>query len=224
MTKTYWRATLVFALATSLMSAYLLPLFPATSHIDVSGYGSPVFAFEMAENITDIENIFGPETDPKRAERIAQMDEGNRWDFAFMWLYSFFLCLFVISIYKSTNNKLWLVPAVLGFASGGFDAIENIMLLELTKNFNSPQLLNLLWLPVYAKFTAIALASCAGAYYIFKQPQIAWKVIGVIAICASLASFMALISPSEYGWLLQHTVTFSWVPMLAYALYRSVFA
>lgn len=221
MPQTYWRLTLAFAVATTLMSIYLLPLFPSTAYSDVSGYGSPVFAFEMASSTDQMYAIFGPEDDPQHAERVAQMDNGNRWDFGFMFLYAMFLGLFSFAAYKATQQQLWLMPVFLGLLSGGCDAIENLMLLKLTADFYSTSLLSTLWVPVYAKFAAIACSSFGGGLYIFRSSGPIWKLIGIVAMLASVLGLLVLIKPSEYGWLIRHSVTFSWVPMLLFSLYKS---
>ena len=231
MPSTYWRLTLAFALATLLMSGFILPLFPTTSHGDVSGYGSPVFAFEMVSSLADMERVFGPENDPLRPERIAQMDNGNYWDFAFMFFYAMFMALFNLAAYKQTQNALWFWSALIGLSAGVFDAVENVMLLELTENFNSPTLLTLLWMPVYAKFYAISLSSFGAALYLFWQANaskqasscwaITWKLIGLVAMIASLSTMVALSNASQYGWLLQHSITLCWVPMLVFSAIRA---
>lgn len=222
MEQKFWRLTVAFALATTFFSGFILPMFPSSSHSDVSGYGSPVFAFEMAQSIEDMISVFGPEGSPESVDRVAQMDKGNRWDYAFMFLYAFFLGCFCFAAYKQSGKSFWLVPAVIGIASGVFDAFENIILLKLTDNFDSPSLLSILWLPVYAKFTAIALSSFAAALYIFQSTAWAWRVIGLISMTGAAATFLALLSPSEFGWVLRHSITLSWVPLLIYGLVRSV--
>ncbi len=221
MPTTFWRLSFGFAIATLMFSVYLLPMFPDRSYADTSGYGSPVIAFEMASDTDDMINIFGPDNDPQRATRIAQMDQGNRWDFGFMCFYALFLMCFSFAAYKESNDTTWLIPAFVGLFSGGFDAIENIMLLKLTANFDSPQLLSTLWVPVYAKFSSIALSSFAAALYIFKRSQLSWKVVSTVAMLASAISLFALASPKNFGWILTVSVTACWTPMLIYAGYKS---
>lgn len=224
MTKnSYWRLCLIFAIVTVAATAYILPMFPATSYADTSGYGSPVFAFEMAASVEDMINVFGPESDPLRTERINQMDRGNYWDFGFMFLYAMFLGLFSLAALQDSGNKLWLIPAASGFASAGFDAVENLMLLKLTSQFNSPQLFSLLWLPVYAKFYAIAISCLGAAFYILKkESNLVWKALSVVAILGGLSTFIGLTAPSEVGWILKHAITWCWLTMLVYAAARSI--
>lgn len=221
MPKTYWQLTFALALATLLMSAYLFPMFPATAHGDVSGYGSPVIAFEMASSAEHLEAIFGPQGDPQRVIRIEQMDRGNRWDFGFMFLYAMFLGLFSVAAYRSSGHSMWLVPAFIGVLSGGFDAIENIMLLKLSHDIDTLHLLSTLWIPVYAKFIAIAVSGFGAAYYIYSSAQLVWKLLSAAAMLAALASLVTLISPSQYGWLLTATTSLCWLLMLAYSAYRA---
>ncbi len=189
--------------------------------MDVSGYGSPVFAFEMAETPAHLEAIFGVESDPNRADRITMMDQGNVWDFGFMILYAAFLALFSLSVYQASKKKIMLVSAVIGLSSGCFDGIENIILLKLTSDFYALDLLKMLWMPVYAKFIAIALSSFGAAYYIYQTDNRVWKPVGAVAVLATLTSFVALASPAQFGWLLKHTIALSWLPMLVFAGYRS---
>ena len=120
-----WRATAVLGLLLSILGLYMMPMFPQTGAVDLSGYGGPVFAFEMARNLTDLVNVFGGIDDPDRATRIAQMDLGNYWDFLFMLLYSAFIAAFLFAASNKPLSVSWKVMIVLALFSGGMDALEN---------------------------------------------------------------------------------------------------
>lgn len=175
----------------------------------------------MVSSVADMESVFGPQEDPMRVKRITQMDNGNRWDFGFMFLYAMFMGLFSLAVYKKDGGVLWLGSAIIGLSAGVFDAIENVTLLKLTANFNSPSLLAMIWMPVYAKFIAISISSLAACFHIATQSTVAWKLIGIVAMLACIGTCLALISPAEYGWVIQHTVTLSWVPMLVFCAIHS---
>lgn|GEM_PF-5243675 len=70
------------------------------------GYGEPVFASEMAQTADDLQKVFGSSDDAQRASRIVAMDEGNRWDFAFMAAYGVWLTAFFLACWRATCRRV----------------------------------------------------------------------------------------------------------------------
>ena len=89
--KNMWISCAVFGVILTVLGTIMIDYFPSTAHNISDGFGGPVFAFEMAKTPEDLINVFGPEGDPLRTERIAQMDKGNLWDFPFMLIYALFM-------------------------------------------------------------------------------------------------------------------------------------
>lgn len=220
--KYWWTATLVAGLATTLVAAGIMSLFPTSSAGDTSGYGSPVIAFEFARTPVDLLAVFGPESDPQRAERILSMDLGNRWDYLFLVTYGAFMALFCWSAFKDTRRSAWLIPAALGVLSAVMDAVENTILLEITKDLHSAPWLDVLPIPVHAKFMSIASSSMAGALYIASKHGVAWRLLAVLAIAAGIGVLVALTSPPRLGWLLTSAVAVGWTIQLLYAGFRAL--
>jgi hypothetical protein len=213
-----WGATVLIGLVTIVISLILLPLFPTDSHVDLSGYGGPVFAFENADSLADLIAVFGPENDPGRASRIAQMDAGNIWDFPFMIAYSLFMAAFLTAAYLSSGNKIWLAAVAIALMSGVFDAIENVFLLGITDNLSAPPYLDILGIPVWGKFFSIMIGIAAAAVFIMRQKQMLWKPMGVVAFIGALTIIPAFVAASQYGWLVRHGVSAGWSIMLLFAV------
>ncbi|MEM9461296.1 MAG: hypothetical protein AAGF11_44440 [Myxococcota bacterium] len=216
----WWTVTLVAGLTTTLVAVGIMSLFPTSSAGDTSGYGSPVIAFEFARTPADLLVVFGPESDPQRAERIRSMDLGNRWDYLFLVTYGAFMALFCWSAFKDTDRSSWLIPAAAGVLSAVMDAVENTMLLEITKDLHSTPWLDLLPIPVHAKFSSIALSSIAGALYIASNHGVVWRLLAVVAIAAGIGVLVALTDPPGLGWLLTSAVAAAWSIQLLYAGFR----
>ncbi len=213
-----WRLVTLFAVFTAIGSSLLSNVFPQSSFTDISGYGSPVIAFEMAKTEADLLAIFGPQNDTEHASRITQMDWGNLADFLFIFCYAGFLGMFSLAAHKHSGNSLFLFASAAGFLAGLFDGVENLILLKLTDDFNSQILLSTLWVPVYSKFTAIALSTGAGAYLLVKQSNITWKLLGLMAIIAALVVLATLFSPSSLGWMLAPAIGSAWLCLLSFSI------
>ena len=66
-----WRITAALGLGVAAVAALLLTLFPTTGAGYAAGFGEPVFAFEMARSVEDLQAVFGGLSDPDRADRLA---------------------------------------------------------------------------------------------------------------------------------------------------------
>lgn len=211
--------------ATLIISLIIMPLFPSSAAADVSGYGSPVIAFEFARTPADLAAVFGLDSDPFRASRMAMMDDGNRLDFLFMAVYSLFGAMFGFAV-RSRRAGLGTVILVAAIIAGIADAVETRTLLSITAQMGEgiavPVGLATLWLPVTIKFTALAVSVlCAGLYMASRAKPI-WIALGALTVLAALMSVPALLATASYGALLSLSIGIGWIVMLAYALTRSV--
>lgn len=220
-THKYWVLDLGLGLVLLALAGSVMGAFPETGHDVLPGYGGPVFAFEMAKTQADLIAVFGPVDDPLRAARIAQMDIGNLWDFPFMLSYSLFMAMFCFAIWKDTKQRIWLAFIGLALLSGFADAIENLILLGVTRNMHTAPNLTWLGIPVWTKFLAIMACNCASSVYIALQKTPLWRAIGVAGFVGGLTIFAAFLSPSEYGYLIRNGTTMGWLAMLIFAGYRS---
>jgi hypothetical protein len=207
------------------MVILIMPYFPQEAAADVSGYGSPVIAFEFARMPADLWAVFGDAADPERAKRIAMMDHGNRWDFLFMTIYSLFGALFGLAVRRrrATLGAVILVAAII---AGLADAVETRTLLSITAQLSggaeTPVGLATLWVPVTIKFAGLALSIICAGLFLGSRENLTWKALGALTVLAGLLSLPALLAPASLGHLLTLSVGIGWIVMLAYALTRSV--
>jgi len=215
-----WVLVTCLGLLSTILAAVIFPLFPDGGHAISDGYGGTVYAFEMARTSADLTAVFGPETDLLRASRIAAMNKGNLWDYAFMPAYAGFMGTFLWGAYRETDQKAWLIFGIIGLLSGVFDAIENAILLGITADLKAAPLLTLLAFPVWAKFFSIAIAVASAGLFIAQQNGL-FRIAGLLTTFAMLAVLAAFYDASKFGSVSAQAIAFGWAVMLIYALNRS---
>lgn len=215
-----WTGCAAAGVATLIMVILIMPYFPTEAAADVSGYGSPVIAFEFARTPADLIAVFGADTDVNRADRIAMMDQGNRWDFLFMTVYSLFGVMFGLAV-RRTRVALGTIIVIAATVAGIADAVETRTLLaitaQITDGIAAPLGLASLWIPVTIKFFALALSILCAGLFLSTHEAVIWKALRALTVLAALMSVPALLAPTSLGWLLTLSVGIGWIVMLAYA-------
>jgi len=201
--------------------AVMGPMFPTEGAGYEPGFGVPVIAFEMARSPEDLVKVFGSVDDPERAGRIAAMDQGNRWDYAFMVVYGVFIWSFFDAVRRETGQEFWLIFAVLGVLASVTDAIENVILLDLTSDLEAAR--NVQWLayPVWTKFLSLMIAGLGAGASLIARRHWFWSFLGVIMICGALTVSAGFVSPETYAWMMGNGMTIVWLSQLAFAAVRS---
>lgn len=118
-----------FGLATIVLGAVLLGIFPSTAEL-AEGFQTPVIAFEFAKTESDLSFLSG-NSELSRLNR-EKMDAGHSgWDMAFSFAYGGFIALLLLRIKGQGRGFIWLgvVFAVLIIP---FDINENLTLLQIT--------------------------------------------------------------------------------------------
>lgn len=214
-----WYWTLAFGIATLIFGLYLGQLFPQTGHDIAPGYGAPVLAFEFAGGQSDLEAIFGFDTDPDQVTRLAAMRTGNERDYLYMLLYAGFLASGCIALWHELRSRALLAAAVLPIAAALSDAYENYLLFDIQAAFTlgdySPAMASLPY-PVAAKFLLLAATNVViGAAA--TQMGRWWALFGTIAILATIPTVMAIITPAAFAWALIPSAAGGWLLLLALA-------
>lgn len=220
--KKYWVITAVLGGLVLALSVPVLAAFPQSGSDVPPGYGGAVFAFEMATKPSDLLAIFGPEGDPLRQSRIAQMNDGNILDYPFLISYSLFMAAFFVAIYARQQTRIWLLMSGFGILAGASDAVENLILLNLTNNLESAPFIAWLKFPVWLKFGSIALCNCAAGIYLIQRSSWAWRAVGAITIVGGLGVSIALINPSNLGLFIAPGTSIGWTAMLIFSAIRSL--
>lgn len=218
-----WMTCLILGLGVAAVAIKMGPLFPSDGAGYESGYGQPVFALEMAETPEDLAKVFGAPDDPHRASRIVAMDAGNRWDFVFMTAYGAYLAAFFVACWRATGRMVWLVPAAIAIAAALSDAVENIILLGLTKDLAAAPNIEYLGCFVWFKFLSLMICGVAAGIYLIRTSRIGWQFVGGLVIIGALAVVPAFLVPSSYGSLLGKGLAVVWSMQLAYAIAQVVF-
>lgn len=219
-TKRNWLHCVLAGLLVLVLAAILAPKFPADGAGFASGYGSAVIAFEMARSVADLHLVFGTPDDPARATRIAMMDDGNIWDFAFMAAYGAFIALFLRAAGKTDGRTIWYLLAVLGVLAALADAVENNILLGLTADLEAAKDIELLAYPVWIKFFSIMISGVGAGIVIATQGRHFWRILGGVAALSALLVLVGFYDTATYGALLGLGVTICWIIMLAFAVSR----
>ncbi|WBX83350.1 hypothetical protein [Sphingosinicella microcystinivorans] len=196
-----------------LMFAVMQAVFPRTlaAPLPDARVQSPVLLFEFARTPEHLDHVFGAPGDPERPARIAAMDRGNRLDFLFMPLYGFFVFSVFAGIARERKRRVWLAVGALGLVAAASDAVENVLLLEITADLPSPgdALACLPW-PVWIKFGLLALTCGAAAVALFRSGR---RVLGALCLPAPLAILPGIAMPLQFGSLAVAMIGLGWLAM-----------
>lgn len=211
----------ILGLVTLVTALFLMPVFPQEAAISPVPYSKPVYAFEMARTVDDLQAVFGLPDDPERQVRIAAMDMGNKWDFAFMALYGAFIALFFYGAYQQRGRTevVWKYFVYIAILSAIADAVETSFLLHITNNLEAGEGLSYLPYAVLTKFTALGLCGVGVGLFILKEKNALWKASGVLAAVAGLVTLWAFYFGDNYGLfhLTGDAIGLAWIIQLIYA-------
>ncbi len=217
-----WMVCVGCGLLVTVIAQVMGPMFPTEGAGYSPGYGAPVFAFEMATSAEDLAKVFGTRDDPARERRILDMDRGNRWDFAFMFVYGAYLWTFFRAVRWESGRRAWWLFAWLGVLAALSDAVENVLLLDLTADLEAARHVEWVAYPVWTKFLLLMATSVAAGWYLVSRRSWVWSSLGLLTLCGGFVVLVARWSPSEYGRLLVNGLTISWVIQLVYAIVRTI--
>ena len=222
--RTLWIACAAAGLGVMVIVVLIMPLFPADSAGDIQGYGSPVYAFEFARSPADVAAVFGSSDDPERARRLAMMDQGNRWDFLFMTIYTLFGALFGWAVQKGGGAIGYSIIAA-AIVAGLADAIETVTLLSITADMrvgvDQPAGLGILYLPVFTKFFAMSASIIAAGLYLARREAWSWRIVSICGLMVGNAAIVFTLFHGQLGRYIGIMIGIGWIIMLAYALTRS---
>jgi len=215
-----WMLCLAFAVGVIVVSAIMMPMFPKTGGDYPPGIGEPVFAFEMVQSAEDLVGVCGAEDDPDRPARMTAMDQGNRWDYAFMLVYGGYVCSFFLAARRASGNSIWLLPATLGVVAPLSDAIENAILLGLTADPVAAPNVQYLGYFVWCKFICLMFCGIAAGWHVIGTGSIGWRIAGNLMIAGSLTVAAAFIATETWGGIIGQGLAVVWVVQLIYVTVR----
>lgn len=215
-----WLAVLALGLATLVFSLTLQAVFPAEGAAMPPGYGSPVIAFEFAQDNRDLLAIFGDATDPRQSARLAAMQAGNEQDFLFMLLYAAFLASGCWALWRELRRPVLLLGVVMPVLAALFDGWENFLLFDIQVAFvlgEYSDAIETLPAPVMAKFLLLTATNIVIGTALAQVPGRGWVLAGTLVIVPCIATVMALIAPMAFGWTLGPAIAAGWLALLATA-------
>ncbi|MEM7762991.1 MAG: hypothetical protein AAF290_02860 [Pseudomonadota bacterium] len=214
---TLWSWVVWSGVAVILLTIVIAQVFPKTGGDFAPGYAVPVYAFEFARSKEDLPLVFGEKNDLERPARVRQMDRGNYWDFAFMTAYAAFLACFFWSAARATGRRNWRIVALLVGLSGPCDAIENAILLSITRDLDTAAGLPWLWLPVTLKFSLLLFGAAAAGCFFWRHATGVWRRLGHGLIVLALIGVAGLIVPERFAYLLAVCIAPAWLAQFVFA-------
>ena len=205
-------------LAVIVMSVLLLFVFPPKAPSLPEGFLTPIIAFEFIKTKSEVIRMFGGENIMVRNEMAHAMDMGNRWDYAYMCLYSAFLLMFSVTCAKLSGNKYYYAGAALALAVLAADGLENIQLLGITANIstgNFDSQLRLLHVFTWIKWGGIALIFLTLSPWFFKGGHFS-KIIGLTGMIISILGVSAYMNHSVINEIFSLSVAMMFILVIIY--------
>ncbi|MBN1250520.1 MAG: hypothetical protein JXR51_14910 [Bacteroidales bacterium] len=176
-------------------SLFMMQTFPKKAVYMSEGFVTPIIYFEFVESPIEVYDFFGISSETSANEDfIAKMDYGNKLDFGFAFIYSFFLVFLFWSIFKLSNNKVYIIAIILAVFAFVFDVLENVQLLSITSKLNSgdfsSEIINL-QIFTWIKWGSLALIFLIFAYWIYFNR--AAKYVAIISVLPFILGVLAFI-------------------------------
>ncbi len=219
-----WRRCFWAGVATLLLGAIVISLFPSQGGDYPPGYGLPIIALEFAENLTQGQAVIDYGPNPEWLDYRNAMRVGTLADMPFLLIYGIFIVSFFHATKIQTQLSLYKFFAAIAVIASLADAGENFYIFDflLGPEMRSGGTEATLWhYFAKAKFMALGLIGLGAAVFLLRQPRILRKIEGAFALLGGGLTLFALTRPEQIGDMLGLGVTISWIAMLAYAATQS---
>lgn len=183
----------------------------------------PALALQFALTPEHVLDVFAPPGTLLRSQVVADMQNGNRLDYAFMVIYGAFLALFFHAQRLKMNLRAWWSVLPMVGVAIFFDVQENGVLAQIAAAPDAPQMagfLNALHLFSWGKWSTLAVISGVAAMSFFARGAVA---LGVMCLPPLLVIIPAYQHPGQLAVYLVLGVGLSWLVMLAHAIKRAFF-
>lgn len=183
----------------------------------------PALALQFALTPEHVVDIFGPPGTPLRKQVVADMQNGNRLDYAFMVIYGVFLALFFHAQRLKMDLRAWWSVLPMVVVAIVFDVQENGVLAHIARAPDDPDMagfLNALHLFSWGKWSTLAVICGVAAMSFFTRGAVA---LGVLCLPPLLVIVPAYQHPGQLAVYLVLGVGLSWMVMLAHAIKRAFF-
>jgi len=211
-----WQRCFWAGLATLILGAVVISLFPSEGGNYPMGYGELVIAFEFSQSASDVKNAIGF-GDTGWQERAAAMKTGTYADVLFIFAFTVFMVSFFHAAKVQTGLALYKFLAAVALIAGLADVTEDFLALRILSDIEISSGTAWMHYFVKTKFMALGLVGLGAGIFLLRQPRILRKLEGAFAFGGGAAVLFALTRPEHMGDLLGLGVTVSWIAMLAYA-------
>ena len=215
-----WQICFWTGLATLILGAIVLSIFPKGDFVYPKGYGEPVIAFEFAKTIAQVKAAIGY-GQTGWEDRLSAMKRGTRADFVFIFAFGLFTISFFLAVFKQNGQRIFKVFAIIAVMAALSDFTEDIMALHILHNIGLSH--GVAWMHYFVKikFFGLGMVGLGAAYFLIRQPRHLRKLEGLFALLGGVITLFALSRPSQMGAWLGLGITLSWMAMLAYAATQS---
>lgn len=215
-----WQRCFWAGVATLILGAVVMSLFPIKGGNYPAGYGTPVIAFEFAQTANEVHAAIGYSAQNWQ-ERLAAMKTGTYGDFVFIFSFTIFMVSFFHAAKRQTGLALYKFLAAIALIAGLSDVTEDIFALRILSDVEVSAGAQWMHYFVKAKFIAFGLVGLGAGVFLLRQPRTLRKIEGVFAFGGGALILFALTRPEQMGDALGLGVILSWIAMLAYAATQS---
>lgn len=215
-----WKRCFWAGLATLILGAVVISLFPSEGGNYPAGYGTPVIAFEFAQTSSEVKAAIGFGGTGSQDSHAA-MKTGTYGDFVFIFAFTIFMVSFFHAAKQQTGLALYKFLAAIALIAGLSDVTEDIFALRILSDVDISS--GAQWMHYFAKakFMALGLVGIGAGLFLLRQPRVLRKIEGVFTFGGGGLTLFALTRPEHMGDALGLGVTISWIAMLAYAATQS---
>lgn len=215
-----WQICFWAGLATLILGAIVLSIFPKGNFDYPKSYGKPVIAFEFAQTVAEVKAAIGYGLTGWE-DRLSAMKRGTYADFVFILAFGLFTTCFFLAAFKQNGQRIFKLFAIIAVMAALSDLTEDIMAVHILRNLDLSH--GVAWMHYFVKikFFGLGIVGLGAAYFLIRQPRRLRKLEGLFALLGGVITLFALSRPSQMGAWLGLGITLSWMAMLAYAATQS---
>jgi hypothetical protein len=178
-----------------LAGAYWLKnVFPQEAPYMAPRFSSPIIFFEFIQSPVEVTDFFGlTDYDFDSEQFIGKMDQGNRLDFFFAFIYSAFFLFFFKKLAEESGQKWYKAGMMLALLAFIGDIFENVQLLGITANLQSGDLeshIRLLAVFTWIKWSSLAIGFAIFGLWLMKLEGVL-RLMGYVAWVPLIFGIMA---------------------------------
>ena len=125
-----WQRCFWAGLATLILGAVVLSIFPKGDFVYPRGYGDPVIAFEFADSISSVKAALGHSA-AGYEDRLSAMKNGTYSDFIFIIAFGLFMTHFFLAAHRQTGLRVFKIFVAIAIIAALSDFTEDVFALSI---------------------------------------------------------------------------------------------